>query len=354
VEVKLSDTTRNPSFLAGKLSILEHFWTYSGDNMFILVLDDDGDFSIEDLNPAQVCSFSFPNTCKGVKLKSLLSPESCQSVEARYRHCLTQNEPYTYDEAFEHEGQLRYFSTMLIPMVDPADGRSRIFGIAREITQLMEVKNSLAAVNENLEEVIAARTFELQKSNEKLKEQAKILEEQANRDPLTKIGNRRYFFNKAEEIFQTSQKDRPPVSLIYLDLDDFKQINDQHGHTIGDAVLAAFTGRISSSIRHDEIFARFGGEEFVILLPTVDKMTAQKKAQKILTSISEAPFKIDELLLEITASIGYATVGAGRNYSLDKLLSFGDKALYNAKKNGKNRIETYPRPNKKTPPSDRA
>ncbi|WED23383.1 GGDEF domain-containing protein [Vibrio sp. JC009] len=337
------DLSYESSIHAGKMSILEHFWQHSDDNIFIMVLDEDDEFSIEDLNPAQIRNFEMGNEYKGKKLKELLDDAIHASVDFRYRKCLAENIPHTYDETFLLHGKTRHWNTMIIPVLNSADGKTRIFGIAREMTPLIKAKEALATINEGLEKVISERTIELQESNSKLMEQSRKLEEQALKDPLTQIGNRRYFFNHVESYLQAAKDKNQPVSIIYTDLDNFKQVNDSYGHLVGDSILKEFTERINSQLTDSDIFARFGGEEFVIFLPEVDTEAARKKAAEILQSVSSSPFIVNDKSVKVTSSIGLAVTIPDENFILDKLLSNADKALYSAKRNGKNCVEVYER-----------
>ena len=323
------------SIREGKLSILEHFWKYSADNMFIMVLDEDNDFVVEDFNPAQLQNFDFdPSLSCGVKLKHMIEEQVYNNVEARYRQCLEQDTPLVYDETLIVEGKTRYWNTMIIPVADSADGKIRIFGISRELTTLINTKNALATLNAELEETIASRTHELQLSNAKLKEQAFT-------DTLTQIGNRRYFFQHAEELYNSARQRGLPVSIIYLDMDDFKNLNDSYGHLAGDAVLRKLAARLKNAIRQSDILGRFGGEEFVILLPFTDSKIAAERAGDILEIISETPFVFEGHPLKVTSSIGVATILPADNNNLKTLIKQADSALYNAKGKGKNRVELY-------------
>jgi len=215
---------------AGKLSILEHFWRYSSDNIFIVALDDDDDFVVEDINPAQAKNLRIVADYQGKKLKQLVSGDASTAFESNYRQCLAQATPLIYDESIEVNGRVAHWNTMIIPVLDAGDGKARIFGIAREMTALIEAKRSLANINQDLEQVIAERTMELQQSNQKLKAQSQRLEQIAYLDPLTQIGNRRHFFMLAEAAFSQAQLNERRVSIIYADLDDFKRLNDTLGH----------------------------------------------------------------------------------------------------------------------------
>ncbi len=159
-------------------------------------------------------------------------------------------------------------------------------------------------------------------------------EQLASLDPLTKILNRRKFDELAQYEFEKAKRYGRPMSFIIFDIDDFKKINDKYGHQVGDEVLIGIANRIKDSIRKTDIFARFGGEEFVILAPETDIIGAKKLAQKlknIIEGLSVHPVP------KITASFGVTEIKDSDN-NIDDLYRRADKALYQAKENGKNRV----------------
>lgn len=129
--------------------------------------------------------------------------------------------------------------------------------------------------------------------------------------------------------------------MILTDLDKFKQVNDTYGHDVGDLVLKNFSRIIKNSIRKYDVVARFGGEEFVILLSGVDIQSAYKKAEQLRRQIESTVVftkKIDNHI-RYTASFGVAAINEAGKYSLEELISKADMALYKAKNNGRNRVE---------------
>ena len=165
------------------------------------------------------------------------------------------------------------------------------------------------------------------------------LYEKATVDSLTRLYVRRFFFDRLkDELRVESDNDAPPLSLLMLDLDNFKSINDNHGHPAGDLILRE-TGRIiRSCCRDSDIAARYGGEELAILLPGTPPQTALEVAERIRKAIEDHVFATKEEELKITVSIGLA--GLQAQDTRDSLLGRADKALYEAKKSGKNRVES--------------
>ncbi len=161
----------------------------------------------------------------------------------------------------------------------------------------------------------------------------------ATTDPLTGIYNRRHFFHLAEREFERRQRYKESISIIMLDLDYFKQINDTYGHTAGDKVLNTAVQHFQDSLRKVDVLARYGGEEFVILLPETGCEHAKQMAERLRTRLANAPIRIDGKELKITASFGIASASKEDNtVNLDILLNRADKALYKAKDSGRNAI----------------
>ena len=161
--------------------------------------------------------------------------------------------------------------------------------------------------------------------------------ELATLDPLTDIRNRRYFMEIAEQMLQESIDSNRDFSLIMIDIDRFKSVNDRFGHTIGDEVLKIFTARISGILKHGTLFSRYGGEEFVIALLGVNHDDAIKTAERLNKTIERYAFVIKGLRIKVTASFGVASKNA-KSTTLSKIIKNADKALYRAKKAGRNTV----------------
>jgi len=177
---------------------------------------------------------------------------------------------------------------------------------------------------------------ESKKQKMMLEEKNRELEELASIDSLTGIYNR----NKLREIalyeFRKYSRDKKPISFIMLDIDYFKKINDTHGHNVGDYALKTIAKLVLENIRESDAFARWGGEEFVILTPNADVDNAVVLAEKIRKKISN--FEFDEIG-SITCSFGVAQMQDG--FTLENLVENADRALYMAKRSGRNRTEVY-------------
>lgn len=192
----------------------------------------------------------------------------------------------------------------------------------------------ITALNRNLEEKIRERTRELESANEKLEQLSRI-------DPLTELANRRAFDERYEVESAVSRRERTPLAVLMVDLDDFKGYNDNYGHVAGDeclrrvaAVLHAATNRAS------DLAARYGGEEFVLLLSNTNREGARAVAERVRSGIEALRIvhEYSPVAPVITTSVGVAVgvVGAGPGESL---VNLADRALYMAKRAGRNRVE---------------
>jgi diguanylate cyclase (GGDEF)-like protein len=169
------------------------------------------------------------------------------------------------------------------------------------------------------------------------KERERDLYDRAMHDNLTKLPNREMFYEFASTAQKEAEEKNKIFALLFLDLDNFKEINDQYGHLVGDRLLRALSQRLRNTIRESDIASRFGGDEFVILLKDIKTVENTKKVtQHIVDSISK-PFTINDEKIYISASIGISFYSY--KATIDRLLKNADEAMYKAKKDGKNRIQ---------------
>ncbi len=163
-------------------------------------------------------------------------------------------------------------------------------------------------------------------------------------DELTQLYNRRHFFPKLEEEFETAKRYSHPLSCILIDIDNFKSINDTYGHQAGDIVLRTISDTIKSNCRKTDTVARFGGEEIIILLSETDCDNALKLAEKLRMSIKEINFDFNNQKVNITISLGVAgfTIEEiSEVQDIKSIIKFADEAMYTAKNKGKDRVEIY-------------
>ncbi|MFK5893360.1 MAG: transporter substrate-binding domain-containing protein [Pseudomonadota bacterium] len=174
--------------------------------------------------------------------------------------------------------------------------------------------------------------------NKKLALTQKKLIEQVHRDPLTNLYNRRYFHEVGSDLLSLYKRNKSTMSTIMIDIDKFKQVNDTYGHSIGDEVLINLAKLLGEHTRASDIIARFGGEEFVILLPNTDKKGAFQIASKLLAVVEQQTMPIgNDNSLKYTISLGVDSVHPD-DQKIDQSLNRADKAMYQAKNNGRNRV----------------
>ena len=180
---------------------------------------------------------------------------------------------------------------------------------------------------------------QLSRSNEALQVQQRELVNLAERDALTGLYNRRQFMRLAE--MELVRADRMPrgTSLLMVDLDFFKKVNDEHGHPAGDSVLQQVAGILLSSVRATDLVGRMGGEEFIVLLPHTTPDQAIHVAEKLRVALRAHPLKIERLELPVTASFGVTGVTDAQKAPLQALYTAADQALYAAKHHGRDRVE---------------
>src|SRR5258705_1976242 len=163
--------------------------------------------------------------------------------------------------------------------------------------------------------------------------------ELSSADPLTGVPNRRQLFLRLENELSRSLRFGEPVSLLMIDLDLFKRINDAHGHTVGDGVLRGVAVALRRNVRKIDILARYGGEEFCVVLPRVGKPEAMEVAEKLrpIVAATSIPGPAGQASLSVTISVGVATIGVDAE-DVPGLIEKADGALYEAKKLGRNRV----------------
>jgi diguanylate cyclase (GGDEF)-like protein/PAS domain S-box-containing protein len=180
----------------------------------------------------------------------------------------------------------------------------------------------------------------LEKSNQVLKELNEKLKFEANYDPLTHLPNRNLLADRMQQALIKAQRNSKQIAIAFLDLDGFKEVNDVYGHDIGDEFLCLVANRFKTVIREDDTLARFGGDEFVLILDDLDSHhQAREILQRILSSIAEI-FIIENKRLSITVSIGVTFFPQDNSYA-DILIRHADQAMYRAKEQGKNSIHEF-------------
>ncbi|WP_300547764.1 GGDEF domain-containing protein, partial [Roseovarius sp.] len=160
-------------------------------------------------------------------------------------------------------------------------------------------------------------------------------------DPLTGVYNRRFALPFLQRLIDSSQLSGENFAVMLADLDFFKQVNDRHGHAAGDQVLCAVTHQLRAHLRQDDMLARIGGEEFLIVTPATSRRRAQRSADRLCAVIAQTPIAVAAKTtpLHVTISIGVTMATAmGQTLSVAQLLEEADRALYAAKAQGRNMV----------------
>ncbi len=199
---------------------------------------------------------------------------------------------------------------------------------------------NIPAITEKFNDIQSHMVDEVKKANDiisKLTTQVESLEKDSNLDALTKVFNRRAL-SKHLDYICTQQNSKHELHLLILDLDDFKAINDTHGHIAGDKILIFIANILKKTLRDGDKIFRYGGEEFILILNRIDAIHCMKIATRILNLISKNKLIYKGNSLNVTVSMG--TTILHKDDSPDDIVARADKALYRAKENGKNRIYT--------------
>jgi diguanylate cyclase (GGDEF)-like protein len=155
-------------------------------------------------------------------------------------------------------------------------------------------------------------------------------------DGLTQAYNKRYFVENLEKEIPRCTRHQRPLSLLMMDIDHFKKINDEHGHLTGDYVLREMARRVRSRVRKEEVFARYGGEEFALTLPETSREQATKVAEDLRRLVCAEPFDFEGDRIPVTVSLGVGTTV--NEIACEAFIKMADENLYKAKRSGRNRV----------------
>ncbi|MGA2074849.1 MAG: diguanylate cyclase [Terriglobia bacterium] len=181
-----------------------------------------------------------------------------------------------------------------------------------------------------------ARIVELQDSLIQAREE---LRELAMHDPLTHLLNRRAIMDILMAELSRAAREQKPLTVMMVDIDHFKSVNDKFGHPAGDSVLSEVSRRLRGSTRGYDNVGRFGGEEFLVVAPGCDAASGLAQAERLRAVVSSQPITVKDISINATVSVGVATSHELTAQHMETLLSAADKALYRAKENGRNRVE---------------
>jgi diguanylate cyclase (GGDEF)-like protein len=209
------------------------------------------------------------------------------------------------------------------------------------ISKPFQVEEVLARVNTHLtiraqQKALTLQNKELMKKNALITEQTKKLELLATKDFLTGLSNRRDFLEKVQQEEKRSKRTNRLFALIMLDIDHFKNVNDTYGHECGDKVLVSVARGLEKALRAQDILARWGGEEFVCLLPETEVDGAKHAAEKIRTTVETLQHDCIDVPVSVTVTLGICVYDG--SYSIEECIRRADDALYEGKKRGRNQV----------------
>jgi len=274
-------------------------------------------------------SWNLPAECN---LPDAIGLSHCWALKRGKRHI---NRPGAGHLCCDHD--VGHHDTLEIPMI----ARGEILGLFQIHAPAGSPPEALEQIIETATEIADAMSLAL--SNIALRE---LLRSQALRDPLTGLYNRRYMEDSLQRSVLIAAREKTPLSVIMIDLDHFKRLNDQFGHAKGDSVLRDAAAVLTGRLRESDVACRYGGEEMIIVMPGCDMAAAAYKAEQLRADIealsgpNNAP---------VSASFGVASLSPGSS-SASELVANADAALYRAKKEGRNRVMTAAMPTVSAPP----
>ncbi|MEX0606966.1 MAG: diguanylate cyclase [Halofilum sp. (in: g-proteobacteria)] len=314
--------------------LLQGLWHYFPENMFVIRVDEPEDFVIEAANPAQVATLG--QECEGQRILDVIPQPTADAVIAHYRQCITHGAPIRYEEnvtyvdpcGTEREG---HWLTLLVPLCHAHDRITHLFGVSQDVSELRLTRTALERQNEELESHVDERTAELRAANERLSTLNEQLECLASRDPLTGAYNRRHIEELARQQLSRAARQDNRLCLLMIDIDEFKAINDAQGHDGGDHALVQLTRVLSEQLREHDLLSRYGGDEFVVLLPGASRTEAIAVAGRLR--------RFAEAATGLRLSMGLAE-SCPSDRVLGDLASRADRLLLKAKRDGRNRLAT--------------
>lgn len=303
----------------------------------VLITDLDG--RIEYVNPhfTNLTGYSLPEAT-GMSTSALQSGKTPSSVYDEMWQTIRAGFPWRGELLNRRkDGSLYWESTLIAPVKDENRQIVNYLAFKEDITERKTAEDALR----QSEAQMRLLNQELQNQLQKITRLEAELREQAIRDPLTGLYNRRYLLETVQREFKLAKRRRKTISILLLDIDHFKSINDTYGHNAGDSVLQATALLLQQFARETDLACRYGGEEFLLLLPDIPPAPAAQRAETLRQTLQETPIPYKDLRLHITVSIGLATYPAnGKDYP--EILQKADQALYAAKQHGRNRVTLAP------------
>lgn len=293
----------------------------------VLCLAADTDFITHYVNPfyLEVHNISIAEAC-GKHIQEIIGEEGFSDNLPFYEQTLRGNIVEHNGSFTKLNGSIHHYKATYAPIYDDANNIVGFTGVVLDITSEVEVE----CANQKLMKLNA----DFEKAQQELTRQASL-------DPLTELYNRRYFSEISESIFNIAVRKRLQLSVVLLDIDNFKAVNDTYGHKVGDRVLVHLAQILKTNVRRSDVVCRYGGEEFIVLLPETGIADASHVAENLRVLISSSEVAIsDEHSIQFSVSLGVAAAQFCDSHrpcqNIEQVISRADKALYKAKAQGKN------------------
>ncbi|MGY1920392.1 sensor domain-containing diguanylate cyclase [Pseudomonas tolaasii] len=268
--------------------------------------------------------------------ESVIHPEDYPHVMRVFDDYISQRAPHYRTEyrCRKEDGTYLWIEDRGYVIARNPDGSvARMVGAHRDIHLRKSSIEQLEQRNQSLEALVAERTRELSRVNQQLQAQLDENRSLAERDPLTLVANRYHLEKVLLAECDRAERFRIPVALVAMDIDDFKPINDRHGHAVGDQTLISVVKRLEGCMRPGDLLARWGGDEFMVVLPDSSLDEAKTVAERIRQHLSQMPAVGD---FNVTLSLGVAQLRSGEPPAA--LMARADQALYRAKAAGKDTV----------------
>ena len=270
---------------------------------------------------------------RGRSVLEFMTPEYRAEVIRHAQNRASEGNPLANTGPLRHEGEFfrkdgsrMWIETVSVPVFDDDGVHIGYFGITRDSSERKRTEQALREANQQLE----VQLRHIQELHEQMREQA-------IRDDLTGVHNRRHFVAVAEHELERARRHGATLSLVMLDVDHFKNVNDAYGHLTGDAALKAVGSMLSATTRAGDLACRLGGEEFAVLLLGMGHDGAIERAEKWRATLAEMTILADGTALRLTASFGVATFPEQAG-SLVELMKVADTRMYCAKSLGRDRV----------------
>lgn len=272
-----------------------------------------------------------PNELIGRPIVDVFHPDDREGVRLQIESCMENPERMIQIEArkVDKSGGIRWVRESACAVRD-IQGQLVVLITCDDITKRKQAEDELRQANRSLQ--AAHRELQQMFAHEQVL---------ARTDSLTGLINRRHFFELAAREFNSSIRYQRPLALILFDVDGFKRANDTFGHAFGDDTLVKISQVAKSQVREVDILARYGGDEFIILMPETNAAQAFLLAERIRKAVESADIETGELLMSATVSLGIEEMAFATDRSVEAIISRADKALYNAKQSGRNHAVIY-------------